>query len=64
MVMAKFIEIVTINNNDVFININCISEIMREKSANNAKIYLINNQEEFYIVPDYDEVIKRIKALL
>lgn len=63
--MTKFIEVTTTGDYDIFINVNNILDIAREKGTNNAIITLAvsDNQEYFYIVPDYDEIIKRIKVL-
>ena len=63
VIMAKFIEVETIYNSDAFINVDCISDIQREQDTNNALIYLVGDSENFYRVSNYDEVIKRIKAL-
>lgn len=63
--MTKFIEVTTTGDYDIFININNILDIAREKDTNNAIITLAvsDNQEYYYIVPDYDEIIKQIKVL-
>ena len=63
--MTKFIEVTTIYDYDIFINVNNILDIAREKGTNNAIITLAvsDNQEYFYIVPNYDEIIKQIKVL-
>lgn len=63
--MPKFIEVTTIGDYDIFINVNNILDIAREKGTNNAIITLAvsDNQEYYYIVPDYDEIIKQIKVL-
>ena len=63
--MTKFIEVTTTGDYDVLINVNNILDISREKGTNNALITLAvgDNQEYFYIVPDYDSIIKRIKIL-
>lgn len=63
--MTKFIEVTTTGDYDIFINVNNILDIAREKGTNNAIITLAvsDNQEYYYIVPDYDEIIKRIKVL-
>ena len=63
--MPKFIEVTTIGDYDIFINVNNILDTAREKGTNNAIITLAvsDNQEYYYIVPDYDEIIKRIKVL-
>lgn len=63
--MTKFIEVTTTGDYDIFINVNNILDIAREKSTNNAIITLAvsDNQEYFYIVPNYDEIIKQIKVL-
>lgn len=63
--MTKFIEVTTTSDYDIFINVNNILDIAREKGTNNAIITLAvsDNQEYYYIVPDYDEIIKRIKVL-
>lgn len=63
--MTKFIEVTTIGDYDIFINVNNILDIAREKGTNNAIITLAvsDNQEYYYIVPDYDEAVKRIKVL-
>lgn len=63
--MTKFIEITTTGDYDIFINVNNILDIAREKGTNNAIITLAvsDNQEYSYIVPDYNETVKRIKVL-
>ena len=63
--MTKFIEITTTGDYDIFINVNNILDIVREKGTNNAIITLADgdNLVNFYIVPNYDEIIKRIKVL-
>lgn len=63
--MTKFIEVTTTGDYDIFINVNNILDIAREKCTNNAIITLAvsDNQEYSYIVPDYDETVKRIKVL-
>ena len=63
--MTKFIEVTTTGDYDIFINVNNILDIAREKGTNNAIITLAvnDNQEYFYIVPDYDETVKRIIVL-
>ena len=63
--MTKFIEVTTTSDYDIFINVNNILDIAREKGTNNAIITLAvsDNQEYFYIVPNYDEIIKQIKVL-
>lgn len=63
--MTKFIEVTTIYDYDIFINVDNILDIAREKGTNNAIITLAvsDNQEYFYIVPNYDEIIKQIKVL-
>lgn len=63
--MTKFIEVTTTGDYDIFINVDNILDIAREKGTNNAIITLAvsDNQEYYYIVPDYDEIIKRIKVL-
>lgn len=63
--MTKFIEVTTTGDYDIFINVNNILDIAREKGTNNAIITLAvsDNQEYYYIVPDYDETVKRIKVL-
>lgn len=63
--MTKFIEVTTTGDYDIFINVNNILDIAREKGTNNAIITLAvsDNQEYYYIVPNYDEIIKRIKVL-
>ena len=63
--MTKFIEVTTTGDYDIFINVNNILDIAREKGTNNAIITLAvsDNQEYFYIVPNYDEIIKQIKVL-
>ena len=63
--MTKFIEVTTTGDYDIFINVNNILDIAREKDTNNAIITLAvsDNQEYYYIAPDYDEIIKRIKVL-
>ena len=60
--MTKFIEVTTTGDYDIFINVNNILDIAREKGTNNAIITLAvsDNQEYYYIVPDYDETVKRI----
>lgn len=65
MTMTKFIEVTTTGDYDIFINVNNILDIVREKGTNNAIITLAvnDNQEYFYIVPNYDEIIKQIKVL-
>ena len=63
--MTKFIEVTTTGDYDIFINVNNILDIAREKGTNNAIITLAvsDNQEYYYIVADYDETVKRIKVL-
>lgn len=63
--MTKFIEVTTTGDYDIFINVNNILDIAREKGTNNAIITLAvsDNQEYFYIVSNYDEIIKQIKVL-
>lgn len=63
--MTKFIEVATTGDYDICINVNNILDIAREKGTNNAIITLAvsDNQEYFYIVPNYDEIIKQIKVL-
>lgn len=63
--MPKFIEVITTGDYDIFINVNNILDVAREKGTNNAIITLAvsDNQEYFYIVPDYDETVKRIIVL-
>lgn len=63
--MTKFIEVTTTGDYDVLINVNNILDIAREKGTNNAIITLAisDNQEYYYIVPDYDEIVKRIIVL-
>lgn len=63
--MTKFIEVTTTGDYDICINVNNILDIAREKGTNNAIITLAvsDNQEYFYIVPDYDETVKNIKVL-
>ena len=63
--MTKFIEVTTTGDYDIFINVNNILDIAREKGTNNAIITLAvsDNQEYYYIVPDYDETVKCIKVL-
>ena len=59
--MTKFIEVTTTGDYDVLINVNNILDISREKGTNNAIITLAVSG--FYIVPNYDEIIKQIKVL-
>ena len=64
--MAKFIEVQTlIHGEDVLINVDSIIAIKRELPKNYAIIYMIANDDQptYYIVYNYDEVIKRIQAL-
>lgn len=63
--MTKFIEVTTTSDYDIFINVNNILDIARKKGTNNAIITLAgsDNLVNFYIVPNYDEIIKRIKIL-
>ena len=63
--MTKFIEVTTIYDYDIFINVDNILDIAREKGTNNAIITLADsdNLVNFYIVPNYDEIIKQIKVL-
>lgn len=63
--MTKFIEVTTTGDYDIFINVNNILDVTREKGTNNAIITLSvsDNQEYYYIVPDYDSIINRIKIL-
>ena len=63
--MPKFIEVTTIGDYDIFINVDNILDIAREKGTNNAIITLADsdNLVNFYIVPNYDEIIKQIKVL-
>lgn len=63
--MTKFIEVTTTGDYDVLINVNNILDVTREKGTNNAIITLSvsDNQEYYYIVPDYDSIINRIKIL-
>ena len=63
--MTKFIEVTTIYDYDIFINVDNILDIAREKGTNNAIITLADsdNLVNFYIVPNYDETVKRIKVL-
>lgn len=63
--MTKFIEVTTTGDYDVLINVNNILDVARKKGTNNAIITLSvsDNQEYYYIVPDYDSIINRIKIL-
>ena len=63
--MTKFIEVTTTGDYDIFINVNNILDITREKGTNNAIITLVDgdNLVNSYIVPNYDEIIKQIKVL-
>ena len=65
MTMTKFIEVTTTGDYDICINVNNILDIAREKGTNNAIITLADgdNLVNFYIVPNYDEIIKQIKVL-
>lgn len=63
--MTKFIEVTTIYDYDIFINVDNVLDIAREKGTNNAIITLAvsDNPVNFYIIPNYDEIIKQIKVL-
>lgn len=58
--MTKFIEVTTIYDYDIFINVDNVLDIAREKGTNNAIITLVvsDNPVNFYIIPNYDEIIK------
>ena len=50
--MTKFIEVTTTGDYDIFINVNNILDIAREKGTNNAIITLAVSDNQEYLVGD------------